>query len=153
MAVIGQAQQFLGLARADWLVLSRICPGGRLMSDDMSIDDDLPSTYLNELFRLFNKSSTETNIATNTMDRETASLIGSDKVEGTAVYGSDEQKIGSIRRVMIDKLSGKVTYAVTSFGSFLIGIGTTGHGIAKFTACATPIASPHGSATGACSSA
>jgi hypothetical protein len=34
------------------------------------------------------------------MDRETASLIGSDKVEGTAVYGPDEQKIGSIQRVM-----------------------------------------------------
>ena len=28
--------------------------------------------------------------------RETASLIGSDKVEGTAVYGADDEKIGSI---------------------------------------------------------
>jgi hypothetical protein len=54
--------------------------------------------------------------------RETASLIGSDKVEGTAVYGADNQKIGSIQRVMIDKISGKVAYAVTSFGGFL-GIG------------------------------
>ncbi len=27
-------------------------------------------------------------------DRETSSLIGSDKVEGTNVYGSDGQKIG-----------------------------------------------------------
>ena len=44
--------------------------------------------------------------------RETANLIGSDKVEGTAVYGADSQKIGSIERVMIDKLSGKVSYAV-----------------------------------------
>jgi hypothetical protein len=39
-------------------------------------------------------------MAVNTTDRETASLIGSDKVEGTAVYGPDEQKIGSIQRVM-----------------------------------------------------
>jgi hypothetical protein len=31
--------------------------------------------------------------------RETASLIASDKVEGTAVYGSDEQKIGEIERM------------------------------------------------------
>ena len=54
--------------------------------------------------------------------RETANLIGSDKVEGTAVYGADRQKIGSIDRVMIDKLSGKVSYAVLSFGGFL-GIG------------------------------
>jgi hypothetical protein len=55
-------------------------------------------------------------------DRETGSLIGSDKVEGTAVYGADNQKIGSIQRVMIDKQSGKVSYAVLSFGGFL-GIG------------------------------
>lgn len=52
-------------------------------------------------------------------ERETVSLIGSDKVEGTAVYGSDNKKIGSIERVMIDKTSGKVAYAVTSFGGFL----------------------------------
>jgi sporulation protein YlmC with PRC-barrel domain len=54
--------------------------------------------------------------------RETGNLIGSDKVEGTAVYGSDGEKIGSIERVMIDKVSGKVSYAVLSFGGFL-GIG------------------------------
>ena len=33
--------------------------------------------------------------------RETTSLIGSDKVEGTAVYGRDEKKIGSIVTKMI----------------------------------------------------
>ena len=53
---------------------------------------------------------------------ETGNLIGSDKVEGTAVYGADRNKIGSIERVMIDKKSGKVSYAVLSFGGFL-GIG------------------------------
>ncbi len=51
--------------------------------------------------------------------RETASLIGSDKVEGTAVYGPDDRKIGTVQRVMIDKISGKVAYAVVSFGGFL----------------------------------
>ena len=54
--------------------------------------------------------------------RETAGLIGSDKVEGTAVYRSNGDRIGTIDRVMIDKLSGKVAYAVMSFGGFL-GIG------------------------------
>ena len=54
--------------------------------------------------------------------RETGNLIGSDKVEGTAVFGPDDREIGSIERVMIDKLSGKVSYAVLSFGGFL-GIG------------------------------
>ena len=51
--------------------------------------------------------------------RETVCLIGSDKVEGTAVYGADDRKIGSVQRVMIDKISGKVAYAVVSFGGFL----------------------------------
>ncbi len=54
--------------------------------------------------------------------RETAGLIGSDKVEGTAVYRSNGDRVGTIDRVMIDKLSGKVAYAVMSFGGFL-GIG------------------------------
>ena len=54
--------------------------------------------------------------------RETGTLIGSDKVEGTAVYGPDEQKIGSIERVMIEKTSGRVSYAVLGFGG-LLGIG------------------------------
>lgn len=31
-------------------------------------------------------------------ERETGTLIGSDKVEGTAVYGRDGQKIGSPER-------------------------------------------------------
>jgi len=52
-------------------------------------------------------------------ERETGTLIGSDKVEGTAVYGPDESKVGSIERLMIDKQSGKVSYAVLSFGGFL----------------------------------
>ena len=54
--------------------------------------------------------------------RETAGLIGSDKVEGTNVYGATGEKIGSIERVMIDKRSGQVAYAVLRFGGFL-GIG------------------------------
>jgi hypothetical protein len=57
-----------------------------------------------------------------TETRETGSLIGSDKVEGTAVYSADNQKIGSIERVMIDKVSGRVSYAVLAFGGIL-GIG------------------------------
>jgi hypothetical protein len=54
--------------------------------------------------------------------RETPSLIGSDKVEGTAVYRSNGDKVGTIERVMIDKIGGKVAYAVMSFGGFM-GIG------------------------------
>jgi hypothetical protein len=55
--------------------------------------------------------------------RETVGLIGSDKVEGTNVYDAHGEKIGSIERVMIEKKSGQVAYAVLSFGGFL-GIGS-----------------------------
>ena len=37
--------------------------------------------------------------------RETGSLIGSDKVEGTAVYGAGDSKIGSIERSIAATLS------------------------------------------------
>jgi hypothetical protein len=66
----------------------------------------------------------ESNLRTQTPleARETNALIGSDKVEGTAVYRSSGEKVGSIARVMIGKQSGKVGYAVMSFGGFM-GIG------------------------------
>lgn len=53
---------------------------------------------------------------------ETQRLISSDKVEGTSVYGRDREKIGSVYTLMIDKVSGQVSYAVVRFGGFL-GIG------------------------------
>ncbi len=43
-------------------------------------------------------------------------------MEGTEVYRSDGDKVGTIERVMINKRSGQVAYAVMSFGGFL-GIG------------------------------
>ncbi len=55
--------------------------------------------------------------------RETAGLIGSDKVEGTAVYDAKGEKMGRIERVMLEKISGQVAYAVLSFGGFL-GLGS-----------------------------
>lgn len=55
--------------------------------------------------------------------RETARLIASDKVESTAVRDSGGNKVGTIERLMIDKRSGKVGYAVMSFGGFL-GMGS-----------------------------
>jgi hypothetical protein len=55
---------------------------------------------------------------------ETHRLIGSDKVEGTAVYDRNGDRIGTIHNFMVDKRSGKVEYAVMSFGGFL-GMGQT----------------------------
>jgi sporulation protein YlmC with PRC-barrel domain len=57
-----------------------------------------------------------------TATKETRSLIASDKVEGTSVYRSGGEKVGTIERLMIDKITGKVAYAVMSFGGFM-GIG------------------------------
>jgi hypothetical protein len=54
--------------------------------------------------------------------KDTPSLIASDKVEGTRVYGADGQHIGSIARILLEKRGGRVAYAVLSFGGFL-GIG------------------------------
>ena len=55
-------------------------------------------------------------------------LIESDRVEGTEVYDPNDEHIGSIKRLMIDKISGKVAYAVMSFGGFL-GLGEEEHAI------------------------
>lgn len=57
---------------------------------------------------------------------ETHALIAADKVEGTSVYDAKGEKMGSIHRLMIDKMTGKVNYAVMSFGGFL-GIGDRYH--------------------------
>lgn len=53
-------------------------------------------------------------------------LISSLRVEGTHVYNRQGEKLGTIHSVMIDKLSGRVAYAVLSFGGFL-GIDTHVH--------------------------
>lgn len=53
---------------------------------------------------------------------ETMTLIASNKVEGTAVYNRSGDRLGSIYNFMVDKVSGKVQYAVMSFGGFL-GVG------------------------------
>ena len=55
--------------------------------------------------------------------KETHDLIASDKVEGTKVYDPAGEHIGSIERILVEKRSGMVSYAVVSFGGFL-GIGS-----------------------------
>ena len=56
------------------------------------------------------------------MTQGSSDLIAAGDVAGTAVYGADDSKVGTIDRVMIDKVSGKVAYAVMSFGGVL-GVG------------------------------
>ena len=52
-------------------------------------------------------------------NRRSHTLVASDRVEGTPVRRSNGEKLGTIQRLMIDKLSGNVAYAVLSFGGFL----------------------------------
>lgn len=52
-----------------------------------------------------------------------SSVISSDRVNGTNVYNPAGEKLGTIETLVIDKISGKVRYAVMEFGGFL-GIGT-----------------------------
>ena len=58
--------------------------------------------------------------------QESANLIASDKVQGTSVYNAEGETLGAIHDVMIDKLSGKVAYAIMSFGG-LLGMGNQYH--------------------------
>ena len=55
-------------------------------------------------------------------------LIETDHVEGTTVHDANGKRIGTIKRLVIEKVSGHVAYAVTSFGGFL-GVGSEIHTI------------------------
>jgi sporulation protein YlmC with PRC-barrel domain len=50
-------------------------------------------------------------------------VISSERVEGTTVYNTAGEKLGSVDDLMIDKVSGQIRYAVLEFGGFL-GMGT-----------------------------
>ncbi|MBO9713795.1 PRC-barrel domain-containing protein [Sphingomonas sp.] len=54
--------------------------------------------------------------------RTSHDLVQSDKVEGTAVFGPDGERLGSVDHFMVDKVSGQVEYAVLAFGG-LFGLG------------------------------
>ena len=53
-------------------------------------------------------------------------LIESNRVEGTRVYDPHGRPIGTIRHLVIEKVSGRVVYAVMTFGGFL-GMGSQPH--------------------------
>jgi hypothetical protein len=49
-------------------------------------------------------------------------VIESDRVEGTAVFSLQGHRIGTIKRLLIEKVSGRVVYVDVTFGGFL-GVG------------------------------
>ena len=53
-------------------------------------------------------------------------LISSDRIEGTDVYDLQGERLGTVSSFMVDKFTGRVAYAVMSFGGFL-GLGEHHH--------------------------
>lgn len=49
-------------------------------------------------------------------------MIASDRVEGTVVYNREGERLGTVERFMVDKVSGQAEYAVLAFGG-LFGLG------------------------------
>jgi sporulation protein YlmC with PRC-barrel domain len=48
--------------------------------------------------------------------RPSRAFIESDRVEGTAIHDSAGKSLGTIKRLIIEKTSGRVAYVVISFG-------------------------------------
>ncbi|MDO6416095.1 PRC-barrel domain-containing protein [Sphingomonas sp. BIUV-7] len=55
-------------------------------------------------------------------DVESDAAIAADEVQGAALYGPDGAKVGHIHKLMIDKRSGQVRYAIVTDAGIL-GIG------------------------------
>lgn len=56
----------------------------------------------------------------------TGTLIAAEKVNGTTVYNTAGEKLGTVDDILLDKVSGRAIYAVMSFGGFL-GMGEKQH--------------------------
>jgi len=47
------------------------------------------------------------------------SLMGADTLVGNDVYNNDDEDLGDVKEIMLDMASGRVSYAVLSFGGIL----------------------------------
>ena len=59
----------------------------------------------------------------------TRRFIESDRVEGTVVYDARGHRVGVVKRLIIEKVSGQVAFVVIAFESFF-GIGGHNHALA-----------------------
>jgi sporulation protein YlmC with PRC-barrel domain len=64
-----------------------------------------------------------TTLNSTTTDSTRSYLIDSNRVEGTEVFDRDGKHIGTVKRLVIEKVSGRVAYTIVSFGGFL-GMGS-----------------------------
>jgi hypothetical protein len=58
--------------------------------------------------------------------RTGARLVSADRVQGTAVFNRDGERLGTIDKVFIDKVSGQAEFASMAFGGVL-GVGAKHH--------------------------
>jgi len=95
-----------------------------------SSDEDWPRTTTRRVVSAGIAANGFVLIDPETGQRSTSSkpVIESDRVEGTAVYDPNGKRIGTIKRLMIEKVSGRITYVVMTFGGFL-SIGSHEHTI------------------------
>ena len=66
------------------------------------------------------------NTPMDTHTHEHSPLIASDRVEGTAVYNRQNERLGTIRNFMVNKRTGHAEYAVLAFGG-LFGLGSSNY--------------------------
>ncbi|WP_235973878.1 PRC-barrel domain-containing protein [Parasphingopyxis marina] len=62
------------------------------------------------------------------LKEKTHALISSNRVEGTAVYGREDNHIGSVKELLIEKRGGQVQDVIVSVGGFL-GLGSDLHSL------------------------
>ena len=56
-------------------------------------------------------------------------FIESDRVEGTVVYDARGHRVGEVKRLIIEKVSGQVAFVIIAFQSFF-GVGEHNHALA-----------------------
>ena len=59
----------------------------------------------------------------------TMRYVESDRVEGTVVYDARGHRVGEVKRLIIEKVSGQVAFVIIAFQSFF-GIGEGDHALA-----------------------
>jgi hypothetical protein len=57
---------------------------------------------------------------------DTGTLLSAGTIRGTPVYNTDGEALGSVNDLMVDSETGRIAYALMSFGGFL-GIGERYH--------------------------
>ena len=63
------------------------------------------------------------------MESSTRHFVESDTIEGAPVYDANGDRVGAVRRLIIDNVSGQVAFVVVRFNSF-VELGADNHAIA-----------------------